>query len=126
MYYKCVCRATSVCWPAAAWGTDNLCCRNFVNTSGQTPYCKFDSQILQLFVSVLYLAAGISAPIAGMTANRGGRKVSRTVKTNVKCCRSAQWHPCLQVCLMTSGFAFGAGLVLLAAAQDVAMVVIGR
>ena len=31
-----------------------------------------------------------------------------------------------QICLLLSGFAFGAGLVLLAAAQDIAMVIIGR
>ena len=34
--------------------------------------------------------------------------------------------PCLQLCLLLSGIAFGAGIVLLAAAQDLAMVNIGR
>lgn len=34
--------------------------------------------------------------------------------------------PCLQVCLLISGCLFGVGIVLLATAQNIAMVVIGR
>ena len=38
--------------------------------------CRYNSQVLQLFVSSLYLAAGIIAPLAGIVANRYGRKVT--------------------------------------------------
>lgn len=37
--------------------------------------CRFDSQILTLVVSSLYLAAGFVAPVAGKLADMRGRKV---------------------------------------------------
>ncbi|KAK9808487.1 hypothetical protein WJX73_000469 [Symbiochloris irregularis] len=77
---------------------------NFLEGGDVGNYCKFDSQILQLFVSVLYLAAAVIAPLAGVIANWRGR----------------------QICLLTSGCLFGIGIILLATAQNVAMVVLGR
>ena len=36
---------------------------------------RFNSQILSIIVSCLYLAAGVTAPLAGVIANRYGRRV---------------------------------------------------
>ncbi|XP_072952110.1 sugar transport protein 8-like [Typha angustifolia] len=67
-------------------------------------YCKYDNQGLQLFTSSLYLAALVSSFFASKTCSRFGRK--RTMQA--------------------ASVFFLAGVVLNAAAQDLAMLIIGR
>ncbi|KAJ6689396.1 hypothetical protein OIU85_005765 [Salix viminalis] len=67
-------------------------------------YCKYDNQNLQLFTSSLYLAGLIATFFASWTTRRLGRKPT----------------------MLIAGFFFIVGVVLNAAAQDLAMLIIGR
>lgn len=67
-------------------------------------YCKYDNQGLQLFTSSLYLAALIATFFASYTTRRLGRRLT----------------------MLIAGFFFIVGVVLNAAAQDLAMLIIGR
>lgn len=67
-------------------------------------YCKFNSQILTLFTSSLYLAALVACLVASWTTRKWGRKKS----------------------MLLGGFLFLAGAIINAAAQNVAMLIIGR
>ena len=67
-------------------------------------YCDFDSQILQLFTSSLYLAALIATFFASVVTRTYGRKAT----------------------MLIGGLFFDAGVVLNGAAQDVYMLIIGR
>lgn len=72
--------------------------------TSNTAYCKYDDQILQLFVSSLYLAAAFFAQAANITTRKYGRKVS----------------------MLVSGIAFAIGVILMAAAQEIGMLIVGR
>lgn len=67
-------------------------------------YCKYDNQGLQLFTSSLYLAGLTSTFFASYTTRRLGRRLT----------------------MLIAGFFFIAGVILNAAAQDLAMLIIGR
>ncbi|XP_075506778.1 sugar transport protein 13-like [Primulina tabacum] len=67
-------------------------------------YCKYDNQGLQLFTSSLYLAGLTATFFASYTTRRLGRRLT----------------------MLIAGFFFVAGVVLNAAAQDLAMLIIGR
>lgn len=67
-------------------------------------YCKYDNQGLQLFTSSLYLAGLTATFFASYTTRRLGRRLT----------------------MLIAGFFFIAGVVLNAAAQDLAMLIIGR
>ncbi|XP_051128038.1 sugar transport protein 13 [Andrographis paniculata] len=67
-------------------------------------YCKYDNQGLQLFTSSLYLAGLTSTFFASYTTRKLGRKLT----------------------MLIAGIFFIAGVVLNAAAQDLAMLIIGR
>ncbi|KAJ1283837.1 hypothetical protein BS78_03G157600 [Paspalum vaginatum] len=67
-------------------------------------YCKFDSTLLTLFTSSLYLAALVASLFAGHITNKCGRKVS----------------------MLGGGAIFLIGAVLNGLAKNVAMLIIGR
>jgi MFS transporter, SP family, sugar:H+ symporter len=67
-------------------------------------YCKFDSVLLTLFTSSLYLAALVASLFAGYITKRCGRRVS----------------------MLGGGAIFLVGAVLNGLAQNVAMLIIGR
>ncbi|KAF6135102.1 hypothetical protein GIB67_040413 [Kingdonia uniflora] len=67
-------------------------------------YCKYDNQGLQLFTSSLYLAGLTSTFFASYTTRRLGRKLT----------------------MLIAGIFFIIGVVLNAAAQDLAMLIVGR
>ncbi|CAK7335443.1 unnamed protein product [Dovyalis caffra] len=67
-------------------------------------YCKFDSQILTLFTSSLYVAALVSSVFASMATRTYGRRPT----------------------MMTSGVLFAAGAVVNGFAKSVLMLIIGR
>ncbi|XP_043692595.1 sugar transport protein 13-like isoform X2 [Telopea speciosissima] len=67
-------------------------------------YCKYDNQGLQLFTSSLYLAGLIATFFASYTTRRLGRRLT----------------------MLIAGIFFLAGVALNAAAQDLAMLIIGR
>lgn len=67
-------------------------------------YCKYDNQGLQLFTSSLYLAGLIATFFASYTTRRLGRKPT----------------------MLIAGMFFILGVVLNTAAQDLAMLIIGR
>lgn len=67
-------------------------------------YCKYDNQGLQLFTSSLYLAGLTATFFASYTTRKLGRRLT----------------------MLIAGFFFIAGVVLNAAAQDLAMLIIGR
>jgi len=67
-------------------------------------YCKFDSQILTLFTSSLYLAALVSSIFASMATRKYGRRPT----------------------MMTSGLLFAAGAIVNGLAMNVPMLIIGR
>lgn len=67
-------------------------------------YCKYDNQGLQLFTSSLYLAGLTATFFASYTTRRLGRKLT----------------------MLIAGVFFNIGVVLNAAAQDLAMLIIGR
>lgn len=67
-------------------------------------YCKYDNQGLQLFTSSLYLAGLTATFFASYTTRRLGRRLT----------------------MLIAGVFFIAGVILNAAAQDLAMLIIGR
>ena len=67
-------------------------------------YCKYDNQGLQLFTSSLYLAGLTSTFFASYTTRRLGRRLT----------------------MLIAGVFFICGVVLNAAAQDLAMLIVGR
>lgn len=67
-------------------------------------YCKFDSTLLTLFTSSLYLAALVASLFASDITKRCGRRVS----------------------MLGGGLIFLAGAILNGLAQNVAMLIIGR
>ncbi|CAN6183690.1 unnamed protein product [Urochloa humidicola] len=67
-------------------------------------YCKFDSEILTLFTSSLYLASLVASIVAGYVTNKCGRRVS----------------------MLGGGLIFLAGAILNGFAQNVAMLIAGR
>ncbi|QCD91858.1 sugar transport protein 13 [Vigna unguiculata] len=67
-------------------------------------YCKYDNQGLQLFTSSLYLAGLTATFFASYTTRRLGRRLT----------------------MLIAGFFFICGVVLNAAAQDLAMLIVGR
>lgn len=68
------------------------------------PYCKYDNQGLQLFTSSLYLAGLIATFFASYTTRVFGRRPT----------------------MLLAGLFFLVGVVLNAAAKDLAMLIIGR
>lgn len=71
---------------------------------GGNQYCKFDSQLLTLFTSSLYLAALFASFFASAITRAFGRKMS----------------------MLVGGFVFLVGSILNGAATNVAMLIIGR
>ncbi|XVF38186.1 hypothetical protein REPUB_Repub20aG0078300 [Reevesia pubescens] len=67
-------------------------------------YCKYDNQGLQLFTSSLYLAGLTATFFASYTTRTLGRRIT----------------------MLIAGFFFIVGVVLNAAAQDLAMLIVGR
>ena len=67
-------------------------------------YCMYDSQGLQLFTSSLYLAGSTATFFASYTTRRLGRRLT----------------------MLIAGIFFIIGTILNAAAQDLAMLIIGR
>lgn len=74
------------------------------NPGLKSNYCKYDNQGLQLFTSSLYLAGLTATFFASYTTRRLGRRLT----------------------MLIAGLFFVAGVVLNAAAQDLAMLIIGR
>ena len=75
------------------------------NLSGNTSnYCKFDSAVLTLFTSSLYLAALVASFFASATTKALGRKASMVI----------------------GGLVFLIGAIINGAAMNVAMLIIGR
>ena len=74
------------------------------HTAKETDYCKYDSQSLQAFTSSLYLAGLTAAFFASYTTRTWGRK-----KT-----------------MVLGGSSFFVGSILNGAAQNLAMLIIGR
>ncbi|CAN1812378.1 Sugar transport protein MST7 [Linum perenne] len=67
-------------------------------------YCKFDSHLLTLFTSSLYLAALFASVVASVVTRKWGRKIS----------------------MFSGGFIFLIGAILNGSAVNVAMLIIGR
>ncbi|XP_061992136.1 sugar transport protein 13-like [Rosa rugosa] len=78
--------------------------RNKQNPNIDSNYCKYDNQGLQLFTSSLYLAGLTSTFVASYTTRNFGRRPS----------------------MLIAGCFFIVGTILNAAAQDLAMLIIGR
>ncbi|KQK04292.1 hypothetical protein BRADI_2g12840v3, partial [Brachypodium distachyon] len=74
------------------------------SSSNSNQYCKFDSQVLTMFTSSLYLAALVASVCAASVTRVAGRKWS----------------------MFVGGVTFLAGCALNGAAQDVAMLILGR
>ncbi|XP_058100015.1 sugar transport protein MST6-like [Magnolia sinica] len=72
--------------------------------AGENQYCKFDSQLLTLFTSSLYLAGLVASFVASATTRAFGRKIS----------------------MLVGGITFLAGSIINGAAMNVAMLIIGR
>lgn len=72
--------------------------------SGGNQYCKFDSQLLTLFTSSLYVAALVASFFASAVTRAFGRKMS----------------------MLTGGSVFLVGSILNGAAVNVEMLIIGR
>ncbi|XP_071713932.1 sugar transport protein 14-like [Rutidosis leptorrhynchoides] len=70
----------------------------------ETDYCKYDSQILTLFTSSLYFAALVSTFLASHVTRNKGRRAS----------------------ILWGAVSFFVGAVMNAAAQNIAMLIIGR
>ncbi|XP_051149103.1 sugar transport protein 14 [Andrographis paniculata] len=71
---------------------------------GETDYCKYDNQVLTLFTSSLYFAALVSTFAASYVTRNKGRKAS----------------------IICGSISFFLGAVLNAAAQNIAMLILGR
>lgn len=67
-------------------------------------YCKFDSHLLQLFTSSLYLAALVASFFSSTVTRLFGRKIS----------------------MLCGGLVFLVGAIINGAAKNVAMLIIGR
>jgi len=78
--------------------------RKSTETGIESNYCQYDNQGLQLFTSSLYLAGLIATFAASYTTRRLGRKLT----------------------MLIAGFFFIVGVVLNTAAEDLAMLIIGR
>nr|GMD60185.1 sugar transport protein 13 [Ipomoea batatas] len=78
--------------------------RNTKNKNLNSNYCKYDNQGLQLFTSSLYLAGLTATFFASYTTRRLGRRLT----------------------MLIAGCFFILGVILNAAAQDLAMLIIGR
>lgn len=74
-----------------------------LNTS-TNQYCKFDSQIVTLFTSTLYIAALLASLVASTVTRKLGRRLS----------------------MLVGGLLFCSGAIINALAQNVAMLIIGR
>lgn len=74
------------------------------NLPAKNNYCQYDNQGLQLFTSSLYLAALIATFFASYTTRRLGRRLT----------------------MLIAGFFFILGVAFNAAAQDLAMLIVGR
>lgn len=96
-------------------------------------YCKYDNHIQSLVISVLYLAALFAAIAAEWFARRYGRRVRPTspyalppsphgMFRGALTCHGAL----LQVVMAAAGVFFIIGAVLMAAANGMAMLIIGR
>jgi MFS family permease len=70
----------------------------------QSSYCKFDNQGLQLFTSSLYLAGLTATLFASYTTRRLGRRLT----------------------MLTAGLLFITGVIFNSAAQNLAMLIVGR
>ena len=70
----------------------------------ETDYCKYDNQILTLFTSSLYFAALVSTFAASRVTRSKGRRAS----------------------IIVGSISFFLGAVINAAAQNIAMLIIGR
>ena len=70
----------------------------------ESNYCKYDNQGLQLFTSSLYLAGLTATFFASYTTRRFGRRIT----------------------MLIAGVFFIIGVILNAAAQDLAMLIAGR
>lgn len=68
------------------------------------PPVRFDDQIFQLFSSSLFLAGAVAAIVGGWGCNKFGRKLT----------------------MLAGGICFGIGTILMAAGQNIPMLVIGR
>jgi sugar porter (SP) family MFS transporter len=73
-------------------------------TSGTNQYCKFDSQLLTLFTSSLYVAALVASFFASVVTRAFGRKISMTL----------------------GGIVFLMGAILNGAAINIEMLIVGR
>ncbi|XP_042512774.1 sugar transport protein 13-like [Macadamia integrifolia] len=73
-------------------------------TGDDSNYCKYDNQGLQLFTSSLYLAGLTATFFASYTTRKLGRRLT----------------------MLIAGFFFICGVALNAAAQDLAMLIVGR
>jgi sugar porter (SP) family MFS transporter len=78
--------------------------RRTQNPDRDSNYCKYDNQGLQLFTSSLYLAGLTATFFASYTTRRFGRRLT----------------------MLIAGVFFIAGVILNTAAQDLAMLIIGR
>ncbi|KAK7822235.1 sugar transport protein 1 [Quercus suber] len=75
-----------------------------ISDKSTNQYCKFDSVTLTMFTSSLYLAALLASFGASWVTKKLGRKIS----------------------MLTGGLVFLAGAIINAAAQNIAMLIIGR
>jgi MFS family permease len=73
-------------------------------SSSDSDYCKYNNQGLQAFTSSLYLAALVASFFASFTTRLLGRKIT----------------------MLIAGLSFLCGATLNAAAQDLAMLILGR
>lgn len=78
--------------------------RKTEDTTNNSYYCQYDNQGLQLFTSSLYLAGLIATFFASYTTRRFGRRPT----------------------MLIAGIFFIVGVVFNTAAQDLAMLIIGR
>jgi sugar porter (SP) family MFS transporter len=84
-------------FPAVARATE-------AGVDANSAYCKYDNQGLQLFTSSLFLAGAFASLVASFTTRSWGRKRS----------------------MLIGGLFFCLGAALVAAAQDLAMLIVGR
>lgn len=78
--------------------------KQYDETIHESQYCKFDSELLTLFTSSLYLAALVASFFASIVTRVYGRKFS----------------------MVSGGFAFLVGAILNGAASNIEMLIIGR
>lgn len=83
---------------------DVLASKQAAEANENSNYCKFDDQLLQLFTSVLFIAGLLASFPAAWVTSRKGRKVSMVV----------------------SGAFYILGCILLAAAEHISMLFVGR